>query len=138
MAQPHQPIEQLEHLRVIPNLNVFRPADINETLECWEIAKSKNNPSAIALSRQKLPYVCENSSVKICVLKVAMLKKTSDQPQVSIIASGSEVEIALKLKKLKDDNIESQLTSVPSYDIFQGQRIYTKTKCLEKIHLKYQ
>ena len=49
----HQPIEQLEHLRAIPNLNVFRPADINETLECWEIAlKSKNNPSAIALSRQ--------------------------------------------------------------------------------------
>ena len=50
----HQPIEQLAGLRAIPNLNVFRPADINETLECWEIAiKSKNTPSAIALSRQK-------------------------------------------------------------------------------------
>ena len=54
-----QPIEQLEHLRAIPNLNVFRPADINETLECWEIAlKSKGNPSAIALSRQILCYIC--------------------------------------------------------------------------------
>ena len=57
----HQPIEQLEHLRAIPNLNVFRPADINETLECWEIAlKSKSNPSAIVLSRQKLPYISEH------------------------------------------------------------------------------
>ncbi len=54
----HQPIEQLTGLRAIPNLNVFRPADINETLECWEIAlKSKNTPSVIALSRQKLPYI---------------------------------------------------------------------------------
>ena len=53
----HQPVEQLAGLRAIPNLNVFRPADINETLECWEIAlKSENTPSAIALSRQKVPY----------------------------------------------------------------------------------
>jgi transketolase len=59
----HQPVEHLEHLRAIPNLNVFRPADINETIECWEIAlKSKNNPSAIALSRQKLPYVSEHNA----------------------------------------------------------------------------
>ena len=53
----HQPIEQLAGLRAIPNLNVFRPADINETLECWEIAlKSYNTPSVIALSRQKVSY----------------------------------------------------------------------------------
>ena len=59
----HQPIEQLTGLRAIPNLNVFRPADINETLECWEIAlKSKNTPSAIALSRQKVPYINPNNS----------------------------------------------------------------------------
>ena len=54
----HQPIEQLVGLRAIPNLNVFRPADINETLECWEIAlKSNNTPSAIVLSRQKVSYI---------------------------------------------------------------------------------
>ena len=59
----HQPIEHLESLRSVPNLNVFRPADINETIECWEIAlKSKTNPSAIALSRQKLPYISEHKS----------------------------------------------------------------------------
>ena len=59
----HQPIEQLAGLRAIPNLNVFRPADINETLECWEIAlKSENTPSVIALSRQKVPYINPNNS----------------------------------------------------------------------------
>ena len=56
----HQPIEHLAHLRAIPNLNVFRPADTIETLECWEIAlKSSTNPSVIALSRQKIPFVTE-------------------------------------------------------------------------------
>ena len=135
----HQPIEQLEHLRAIPNLNVFRPADINETLECWEIAlKSKGNPSAIALSRQKLPYVCENSSGEnMCSKGGYVLKKTSDQPQVSLIASGSEVEIALEAqKKLKDDNIESQVISVPSYDIFQGQSDSYKNEILGSNTLK--
>ena len=59
----HQPVEQLSGLRAIPNLNVFRPADINETLECWEIAlKSDNTPSAIALSRQKVPYINPRNS----------------------------------------------------------------------------
>ena len=73
----HQPIEQLEHLRAIPNLNVFRPADINETFECWEIAlKSKNTPSAIALSRQKLPYVSEHKSGEnLCSKGGYILKK---------------------------------------------------------------
>ena len=61
----HQPIEHLVHLRAIPNLNVFRPADTIETLECWEIAlKSSTNPSVIALSRQKLPFVTETFSKK--------------------------------------------------------------------------
>ena len=61
----HQPIEQLAGLRAIPNLNVFRPADINETLECWEQAlKTDGGPSALALSRQKLPYVNKNFSDK--------------------------------------------------------------------------
>ena len=120
----HQPIEQLEHLRAIPNLNVFRPADINETLECWEIAlKSKNNPSAIALSRQKLLYVSEHSSGEsMCSKGAYVLKKTSDNTDVSLIASGSEVEIALEAQeKLRGLNINSKVISVPCYDLFQNQ-----------------
>ena len=135
----HQPIEQLEHLRAIPNLNVFRPADINETLECWELAlKSKSNPSAIALSRQKLPYVCENSSGEnMCSKGGYILKTTSDQPQVSLIASGSEVEIALEAQnKLKSNNIESQVISVPCYDLFQGQKDEYKNQILRNDTLK--
>tara|TARA_Y100001970_G_scaffold292997_1_gene437091 strand:- start:2797 stop:4779 length:1983 start_codon:yes stop_codon:yes gene_type:complete len=120
----HQPIEQLEHLRAIPNLNVFRPADINETIECWEIAlKSKSNPSAIALSRQKLPYVSEHSSGEnMCSKGAYILKKTSESVDVSLIASGSEVEIALEAQeKLKGLNINSKVISVPCYDLFRNQ-----------------
>ena len=120
----HQPIEQLEHLRAIPNLNVFRPADINETLECWEIAlKSKNNPSAIVLSRQKLPYVSEHKSGEnMCSKGGYILKETSENAEVSILASGSEVEIALEAQeKLKAININSKVISIPCYDIFQNQ-----------------
>ncbi len=135
----HQPIEQLEHLRSIPNLNVFRPADINETLECWEIAlKSKSNPSAIALSRQKLPYVSEHSSGKnMCSKGAYVLKKTSDNADISLIASGSEVEIALEAQeKLKGLSINSKVISVPCYDLFQNQTENYKDKILGKDTLK--
>ena len=135
----HQPIEHLEHLRSIPNLNVFRPADINETLECWEIAlKSKSNPSAIALSRQKLPYVSEHSAGEnMCSKGAYVLKKTSDNADISLIASGSEVEIALEAQeKLKDLSINSKVISVPCYDLFQNQTENYKDKILGKDTLK--
>ncbi len=131
----HQPIEQLEHLRAIPNLNVFRPADINETIECWEIAlKSKNNPSAIALSRQKLPYVSEHSSGEsMCTKGAYVLKRTSENVDVSLIASGSEVEIALEAQeKLKMLNINSKVISIPCYDIFQNQSEEYKNEIVGK------
>ena len=120
----HQPVEHLESLRAIPNLNVFRPADINETIECWEIAlKSKNNPSAIALSRQKLPYVSEhNSGENMCAKGAYVLKKTSDDSNITLIASGSEVEIAIEAQeKLKVLNINSKVVSVPCFDLFDKQ-----------------
>ena len=135
----HQPVEQLEHLRAIPNLNVFRPADINETLECWEIAlKSKDNPSAITLSRQKLPYVSEhNSGESMCSKGAYVLKKTSDNDKISLIASGSEVEIALEAqKKLENLNINSKVISVPCLDIFQNQTDDYKDEILGKDNFK--
>tara|TARA_Y100000816_G_C26016054_1_gene531387 strand:- start:182 stop:1117 length:936 start_codon:yes stop_codon:yes gene_type:complete len=131
----HQPVEQLEHLRAIPNLNVFRPADINETIECWEIAlKSKSNPSAIALSRQKLPYVSEHSAGENkCSKGAYILRKTSESNEVALIASGSEVEIALESQeKLKKENINSKVISVPCYDIFQNQSENYKNEILGK------
>jgi len=123
----HQPIEHLESLRAIPNLNVFRPADINETIECWEIAlRSKNNPSAIALSRQKLPYISEhNSGENKCSKGGYILKNSAGSARDSdpvLIASGSEVEIALEAQtKLKAKNIDTRVVSIPCLDIFRNQ-----------------
>ena len=130
----HQPIEQLSGLRAIPNLNVFRPADINETLECWEIAlKSKNNPSAIALSRQKLPYVNKNFSEKNkCNLGAYDLNITSHDYKLILIASGSEVEIALDAqKRLKEENIDTKVVSMPCHELFDKQDENYKEKILE-------
>ncbi len=120
----HQPIEQLTGLRAIPNLNVFRPADINETFECWEIAlKSENNPSAIALSRQKVPYINpSNSKENKCEKGAYVINLTSHESNVTLIASGTEVELALKVQnKLKENNIHSKVVSMPCMELFDKQ-----------------
>ncbi len=120
----HQPIEQLTGLRAIPNLNVFRPADINETFECWEIAlKSENNPSAIALSRQKVPYINpSNSKENKCEKGAYVVNLTSHESNVTLIASGTEVELALKVQnKLKENNIHSKVVSMPCMELFDKQ-----------------
>ena len=120
----HQPIEQLAGLRAIPNLNVFRPADINETLECWQIAlKSKNTPSAIALSRQKVAYINPtNSGENKCEKGAYVVKITSHESNVTIVASGTEVELALKVQeKLKENNIDSKVVSMPCMELFDKQ-----------------
>ena len=120
----HQPIEQLAGLRAIPNLNVFRPADINETLECWEIAlKSRNTPSAIALSRQKVPYINpKNSKENKCEKGAYVVSITSHESNVTLVASGTEVELALKVQeKLKENNIHSKVISMPCMELFDKQ-----------------
>jgi transketolase len=131
----HQPIEQLAGLRAIPNLNVFRPADINETLECWQIAlKSKKTPSAIVLSRQKLPYV--NPSLtkdNKCELGAYIVSATAQNNKITLIASGSEVEIALEAqKKLKVNNIDSKVISMPCQELFDQQNIQFKNDIIQK------
>jgi len=131
----HQPVEQLTGLRAIPNLNVFRPADINETLECWEIAlKSKNTPSAIALSRQKLPYINPKFSEKNeCENGAYIVKMTSHNSKVTLVASGSEVELALNVHDtLKENNIESKVVSMPCQELFDKQSDNFKRNILDE------
>jgi len=131
----HQPIEHLAHLRAIPNLNVFRPADIIETLECWEIAlKSSTNPSVIALSRQKIPFVTEMLTNKnMSSLGGYELKKTNSNPEITLIASGSEVQIAINaLNKLKEANINSKVVSMPCQELFDKQSKEYREKVIEK------
>ncbi len=120
----HQPIEQLAGLRAIPNLNLFRPADINETFECWELAlKSENTPSAIALSRQKVPYINpKNSKENKCEKGAYTVNLTSHESNVTLVASGTEVELALKVQeKLKENNIHSKVVSMPCMKLFDKQ-----------------
>ena len=131
----HQPIEQLDGLRAIPNLNVFRPADMNETLECWEIAlKNNNTPSVIALSRQKLSYINPNfSKENKCELGAYEVKITSHESKITLVASGSEVELALETQKqLKEKNVDSKVVSMPCQELFDIQPEEYKEKILEK------
>jgi len=131
----HQPIEQLTGLRAIPNLNVYRPADINETLECWELAlKSKNTPSVIALSRQKLPYVNPKFSEKNeCEKGAYVVKMTSHDNKVTLVASGSEVELALNVHdELKKNNIDSKVVSMPCQELFDKQSDDFKNDILDR------
>jgi len=131
----HQPIEHLVHLRAIPNLKVFRPADTIETLECWEIAlKSSTNPSVIALSRQKIPFVTETLTNKnMSSLGGYELKKTNSNPEITLIASGSEVQIAIDaLNKLKEANINSKVVSMPCQELFDKQSKEYREKVIEK------
>ena len=135
----HQPIEHLAHLRAIPNLNVFRPADTIETLECWEIAlKSSTNPSVIALSRQKIPFVTEMLTKKnMSNLGGYELKKTNPNPDVTLIASGSEVQIAIDaLNKLQEININSKVISMPCQELFDKQSKEYKEKIIDKNSIK--
>ena len=131
----HQPIEQLTGLRAIPNLNVFRPADINETLECWEIAlKSKNTPSAIVLSRQKVPYINpDNTKDNKCEKGAYVVNITSHESNVTLVASGTEVELALKVQeKLMENNINSKVVSMPCMELFNKQSENYRNDILEK------
>ena len=134
----HQPIEQLAGLRAIPNLNVFRPADINETLECWEIAlKSHNTPSVIALSRQKVRYINpQNSKKNKCENGAYTIHITSHESNVTLLASGTEVELALKVQeKLKENNIHSKVVSMPCMELFDKQSREFKEDLIEESSL---
>lgn len=119
----HQPVEHLASLRAIPNLNVFRPCDGVETAEAWELAiLNKNTPSVLALTRQALPTVCENRSENLTAKGAYILKEQGSAPEVTLFASGSEVEIALKAyNELAKDVKNIRLVSVPCMDLFFQQ-----------------
>ncbi len=134
----HQPIEQLSSLRAIPNLNVFRPADINETLECWEASlNNEKGPSAIVLSRQKLNYISKISDKKNkCLMGAYEVNVTSHDNKVTIIASGSEVDLALSTQDLlKESGVHSKVVSMPCQELFDNQSDEYKDKILEKDNL---
>ena len=131
----HQPVEHLASLRSIPNLNVFRPCDIIETIECWEIAlKSKNKPSIICLSRQNLPLIRkEKSSTNRSHKGAYIIKDFNNKKKVILMATGSEVQIALKAGEiLEKKGIGTRVISLPSWELFEEQDEKYKKKILPK------
>lgn len=120
----HQPVEHLAALRAIPNLQVFRPADAVETAEAWEIAlTSKTTPSVLCLSRQNLPAVRTEDEGENRSLRGAYVLRSTPSPRdVTLIATGSEVEIALAAADLlKDQRIDAAVISAPCFELFAAQ-----------------
>ena len=134
----HQPIEQLTSLRSIPNLNVFRPADLIETFESWELAlKNNSTPSVIALTRQNLKPVRKifNKENKSSLGAYEILR-TSRQIKVTILSSGSETSLACDLShKLATEKIYSKVISMPCQEIFDKQNNRYKKKILRETDL---
>ncbi len=135
----HQPIEQLSALRDIPNIQVFRPADTTETLECWDLAlESSNSPSIIALTRQKLnpvrkEFVKENK----CSKGAYEILRNNKTIELTIFATGSEVNLAIDVShKLATQNIYSKVVSVPCKELFEKQTNEYKRKILDETKYK--
>lgn len=127
----HEPIEQLAMLRAMPNINVFRPADATETAAAWYSAiTSKNTPTVLALSRQNLPQI-EGSSKEALKGGYIIAESIKAKPDAIIIASGSEVSLAVDAKKeLMEKGFDIRVVSMPCMDIFEQQSDEYKEKTL--------
>jgi transketolase len=118
----HQPVEHLAALRAIPNLQVLRPADAIETAECWQIAlEAKHTPSVITLTRQNVPTVRGADDENLCA-KGAYILAGDESAPIRLIASGSEVQLALAARDLlAQEGKEAAVVSMPSWELFAAQ-----------------
>ena len=119
----HQPVETLAALRAIPNLRVYRPADVVETAECWALAiADKEHPSLIALSRQNLPTVrTTHTDENLCAKGAYELAGATDA-KVTLFSTGSEIELAIKARDiLAAENIGARVVSMPCSELFEKQ-----------------
>jgi transketolase len=135
----HQPIEQLSGLRSIPNLNVFRPADRMETIECWEHAlKTSKTPSILSLTRQNLdPIRKKYSKTNKCSFGAYEVLRTNKKIHLTILASGSEVNLAIETShKLAKEKIYSKVISMPCQDLFDLQSNSYKQKIINETKMK--
>jgi transketolase len=128
----HQPIEHLMALRAVPNLTDFRPADANETAAAWRLALERTGPSWFALSRQDLPVI-DPASVDVLggVSHGAYVLEDVADPQVVLIATGSEVSLVVEAAKLlAGEGIRARVVSFPSWKIFEEQTAEYKASVL--------
>ena len=120
----HQPVEHLASLRAIPNLLVFRPGDAVETAEAWDCAlRAQTSPSVLCLSRQAMPTFRDGGGViNLVALGAYVIVEPEDGRDVTLIATGSEVSIALKAAKLlASDGVRAAVVSAPCFDLFCQQ-----------------
>ncbi len=119
----HQPIEHVMSLRLIPNLEVFRPADTIETAECWALSLANEaTPSILALSRQNLPQLRADASENLSAKGAYTLVPAKSAPKVVLIGTGSEVEIAVATAQLlEEQGIAASVVSMPSMSRFLAQ-----------------
>ena len=119
----HQPIEHLQSLRAMPQLDVYRPADAVETAECWALALTTEEPSILALTRQNLtPLRTEPSAENLCARGAYRLKAAENARKVIFIATGSEVEIAISAaERLEAQGIGADVVSMPCTERFDAQ-----------------
>jgi transketolase len=119
----HQPVEHLASLRALPNLYVFRPADAIETAECWEIAiNTKQTPSALSLSRQNLATLDRPIDENLSSKGAYILREADRQRDITLLATGSEVEIALEAaQKLSLHGKHAAVVSMPCWELFEMQ-----------------
>lgn len=131
----HEPIEQLASLRAMPNLNVIRPADGNETSAAWEIAiRSENRPTALVLSRQNLPVIAGTEEKAFTEVKKGAYVVSPAQKEEAdgiFIATGSEVNLALQAQAmLREEGIDYSVVSMPSMNLFEEQSLEYKESVL--------
>lgn len=121
----HQPIEQLSHFRAMPNLLVFRPCDGNENVACWQVALANHTPSAFVLSRQNLEVVSERADMAAVAKGGYILQESTlapHDPQLTLLASGSEVKLALDSQQvLEQQGIATRVVSAPCFDLLLAQ-----------------
>lgn len=129
----HEPIEQLAMLRSLPNFTVYRPADTAETAAAWYYAvTSKHTPTALVLTRQNLPQL-EGTSKDALKGGYILSDSTKENPDVILMASGSEVQLAVEAKaQLEKENIAVRVVSMPSMDVFEQQSQEYKDHVLPK------
>ncbi|MCK5295797.1 MAG: transketolase [Alphaproteobacteria bacterium] len=129
----HQPVEQIASIRAIPNVLVFRPCDVIETAECWELAvENKDCPSVLALTRQALPLLRSAGENK-SAYGGYVLKEADGERQVTIMATGSEVETAVKAREmLAEKGVKAAVVSMPCLELFDKQPKEYKDKVLGK------
>ena len=132
----HQPVEQLIALRSVPNMTVIRPADANETAQAWRVAiEHKDGPVAIVLTRQGIPIIDQQKYGKAKNLEKGayILSDSEGEPDLILIASGSEVQLILGAQEeLKKNNIEARVVSMPCWNLFDQQSDAYREKVFPK------